>query len=200
MDQDALVKRARFIDKTVGLRESFSFAYPAQIIRAVQVFACDGYGSMLYDLSSSTCESLFKSWNTCMKLIWGVPRGTFTYLIENVLASNFVSLRHQIYGRYVNYFQGLFKSSSREVRHLARIVSRDVRSVTCRNVMLLSELTGLSPWDYSKWRIQEKFRKAAVPQNVEWRTGLFLKLLETRRDSLQNHDQLDKMIDSLCTT
>ena len=124
---------------------------------------------MLYDLSSSTCESLFKSWNTCMKLFWG---GTFTYLVENVLASNFMSLRHQIYGRYVNYFQGLFKSSSREVRHLARIVSRDVRSVTCRNVMLLSELTGLSPWDYNKWRIQEKFRNAAIPLNGEWRPGL----------------------------
>ena len=87
-----------------------------------------------------------------------------------------------------------------DVRHMARIVSRDVRSVTCRNVTLLSELTGLSPWDYSKWRIQEKFRKAAVPQNDEWRPGLLLKLLDTRKESLQNHDQLEKMIDSLCTT
>jgi hypothetical protein len=42
MDQDPIDKRARFIDKTVGLRESFSFAYPAKIIKAVQVFACDG--------------------------------------------------------------------------------------------------------------------------------------------------------------
>ena len=50
MDRDAAVKRARFIDRTVGLRESFYFAYPEQVIRAVQVFACDAYGSMLYDL------------------------------------------------------------------------------------------------------------------------------------------------------
>ena len=187
---------------TMGSRDSetFSFAYPDQIIRAVQVFACDGYGSMLYDLSSSSCKSLFKSWNTCMKLIWGVPRGTFTYLVENVLASNFKSLRHQIYGRYVNYFQGLFKSSSREVWHLARIVSRDVRSVTCRNVTLLAELTGLSPWDFSKWRIEEKLKKSSVPPNDEWRPGLLVKLLEKRRDCVENHDQLDKMIESLCTT
>ena len=129
MDQDAAVKRARFIDNTIGIRESFAFAYPDQVIRAVQVYACDGYGSMLYDFSSFSCESLFKSWNTCVKLTWGVPRSTYTYLVENVLASNFISLRHQVYGRFVNYFQGLFKSSSREVRHLARIVSRDIRSV-----------------------------------------------------------------------
>ena len=199
MYQDALVKRARFIDKTVGIREPFSFAYPTHVMRAVQVFACDGYGSMLYDLSSTSCESLFKSWNTCVKLIWGVPRSTFTYLVENTLASNFVSLRHQVYGRYVKYFQGLFQSSSKEVRHLARIVSRDARSVTCRNVTLLSEVTGLSPWDYSKWRIQEKLQKTAVPSNDAWRSGLLLKLLETRRTSV-GHEHLDKMIDSLCST
>ena len=162
-------------------------------------FACDDYGSMLYDLSSTSCESLFKSWNTCVKLNWGVPRNTFTYLVENTLANNFVSLRHQIYGRYVNYFQGLFNSSSREVRHLVRIVSRDARSVTCRNVTLLSEMTGLSPWDYSKWRIMEKLQKTAVPSHDELRSGLLLKLLEARRNSL-NSEHLDRLIDSLCTT
>ena len=121
MDKDAQVKRARFIDRTVGLRESFYFAYPEQQIRAVQVYACDAYGSMLYDFASESCVSLFKSWNTCIKLCWNVPRSTFTYLVDHVLAANFVSLRNQVYGRFASYFQNLFKSSSREVRHLARI-------------------------------------------------------------------------------
>ena len=169
-------------------------------MRAVQVFACDGYGTMLYDFSSSSCESLFKSWNTCMKLIWDVPRSTFTYLVENVLASNFMSLRHQIYGRFVNYFQGLFKSSSKEVRHLVRIISRDVRSVTSKNVRLITEVSGLSPWDYSKQKIQQNLKKSPVPNNDEWRSGLLLKLLEKRRQSVNKDDQLDKMIVSLCTT
>ena len=84
-------------------------------MRAVQVYACDGYGSMLYDLASQSAESLFKSWNTCMKLICDVPRGTYTYLVENVLAKDFVPLRHQVYARYVNFFQGLFKM--RKLRH-----------------------------------------------------------------------------------
>ena len=134
-----------------------------------------------------------------MKLTWGVPRSTYTYLVENVLASNFISLRHQVYGRFVNYFQGLFKSSSREVRHLARIVSRDIRSVTCRNVLLLKEVTGLSPWDYSKRRIEDKLRRKSVPESDEWRPGLLLKLLEMRRGA-EDRKNLDKMIDSLCTT
>ena len=134
-----------------------------------------------------------------MKLIWGVPRSTFTYLVENTLANDFVSLQHHVYGRYINYFQGLFKSSSKEVRHLARIVSRDVRSVTSRNVSLLTRETGLSPWDYSKWKMQENFRTATVPANDGWSSGLLVKLLEKKMNFL-DHPQLDKMIESLCTT
>ena len=38
-----------------------------------------------------------------------------------------------------------------------------------------------------------------VPDNEEWRPGLLLKLLEKRRESLdQTH--IDKPIESLCTT
>ena len=134
-----------------------------------------------------------------MKLIWGVPRNTYTYLVENVLAKDFISLRHQVYARYVNFFQGLFKSSSKEVRHLARIISRDVRSVTSKNVNLIATATGLSPWDFSKWRIQQKFTRTKVPANDEWRSGLLLKMLEIRTNALDKKN-LDKQIESLCTT
>ena len=46
---------------------------------------------------------------------------------------------------------------------------------------------------------QEMLRKAEVPDNDEWRPGLLLKLLERRRDT-DNRVNLDKMIDSLCST
>ena len=85
------------------------------------------------------------------------------------------------------------------MRHLARILSRHVRSVTVRNVALLTRETGLSPWDYTKWRMQEKFKRAVVPANDGWRSGLLLKLLEERR-SLLEHPKIDNRIESHCTT
>ena len=202
MEQDSVVKRAKFIDKTVGLRESFYFANPDHVMRAVQVFACDAYGSMLYDFQSSSCESLFKSWNTCIKLIWNVPRSTYTYLVENILAADFVPLRNQVYGRYVSYFQNLFMSSSKEVRHLARIVSRDARSVTSRNVQHLTTLSGYSPWDYSSEKIRENLPRSVVPAGDGWRIGLLRKLLELRSkcDDKPRKERLSKMIDSPCPT
>lgn len=81
LEHDAAVKRARFIDKTVELREVFSFALPSQVMRAVQIYASDCYGVMLYDLASQSSESYFKAWNTCVKLTWDVPRSTYTYIV-----------------------------------------------------------------------------------------------------------------------
>ena len=82
MDQDARIKRAKFIDRSVDIRDQLSFAHPDQILKAIEVYCCDGYGSMLWSLSSDTAESYFKAWNTAVKLVYHVPRNSFTYLVE----------------------------------------------------------------------------------------------------------------------
>ena len=158
---------------------------------------------MLYDLASQASESYFKAWNTCVKLTWNVPRSTFTYIVENTLAARSNSLRNQVYARYVTFFQNLFQSASKEVRHLVRVVARDSRSVTCKNVSLLKSVSGLSPWDFAKWRIKERLPVAAIPANNEWRLSLLKKLLDIRRQQelqAENTLKTTQMIDSLCST
>ena len=177
MDQDARCKRAQFIDRTSEIRETFHFAHPKQIIKAGQVYASDAYGFMLYDLSSQSSQSYLKSWNTFVKLAWNVPLDTYTYNVENCLPENFVSLKKQIYSRYVKFFQNLFTSSSKEVRHLARIVSRDARSTVFRNVQFLLETSGLNLWDYANWRIVKNIENSPIPPNNSWRISLLMKLL-----------------------
>jgi len=117
MDQDCLTKRARFIDRTVELRSQLDFALPEQVLQAVQVFCCDGYGSMLWSLNSATAEQYFKAWNTCVKLVYKVPRSTYTYLVEGFLATDYTSLRNQVLSRYLGFFQNLLASPSKEVTH-----------------------------------------------------------------------------------
>ena len=102
MDQDCKIKRAKFINKSVEIREQLAFAYPEQVMKAVQVFCCDAYGSMLWQLNSESAKQYFKSWNTSVKLIYDVPRSTFTYLVEGYFAKGFVSLRNQVISRYSN--------------------------------------------------------------------------------------------------
>ena len=57
MDKDTLAKRAAFIRETTEIRETFSFASPVEILRAVKLYAGSHYGSNLWQLDSgSACQ------------------------------------------------------------------------------------------------------------------------------------------------
>ena len=201
MEQDSKVKRVKFIEKTCELRETFDFAHPELIIKAAQIYASDAYGFMLYNLSSISSESFYKCWNTFVKLAWNVPSSTFTFVVDNLLAGDYFPLKKQILSRYTTFFKSLFSSASKEVRHLVRIVSREARSTVYKNVKLIEEISGFSPWDHDKAKIQENFPKATVPENNEWRLPMLKRMLETRMEKeklMEDTKTISKMIDSLC--
>ena len=204
MDMDCHRARARFIDKSVDTREQFFFAKPEQKLKMVQILCCDGYGSMLWDLKGNPAEQYFKCWNTCVKLVFGVPRSTFTYLVEGFLAENQPSLRNQILSRYPGFYRKLLNSPSKEVRVLARMVAADPRSTTCRNLSYLREVTGMVnvEW-YSSWRVRDSLPVQRVPEKERWRLGLLSSLLGMQSEKymmVQDSKRICAMIDSLCNT
>ena len=146
MEQDCRMKRANYIDKTVSIRDTFSFAEPEQVLQAIEKYCGDHYGAMLWPFDSDITGQYFRCWSTAVKLVWDVPRGCHTYLVENLLAANFVSTRQQILSRYVKFFKNLRSSRSKEVALVANIVARDMGSVTSRNLELIRTETGLNPW------------------------------------------------------
>ena len=54
------------------------------------------YGAMLWPLEADPAQQYFRAWNTAVKLTHGVPRSTFTYLVEGFLAGQETSLRNQV--------------------------------------------------------------------------------------------------------
>ena len=53
MESNARIMKAKYIEKTIDVRETFSFAHPEQILRALDIFTSDCYGLfMLQDLKS----------------------------------------------------------------------------------------------------------------------------------------------------
>ena len=204
MEKDSQRARGKFISKTIEIREELCFAHPEQIMQAVQLLCTDGYGSMLWKLRSPGAESFFKSWNTCVKLVHGIPRNTFTYLVEGYFASGQTSLRNQILSRYSGFFRGLLLSPSKEVRFLAKIVSTDPRSSTCLNLRYLSEMTGLNKPEFmSSARIRMALPVRNVPDAEKWRLGLIasLKKLKTEKyHMVEDYQHICAMMDSLCST
>ena len=199
MDTDTRQKRAAFIDRSLLVREEFSFAHPIEVLRAVNIYCCDHYGGMLWDLQGDMASQYFSSWKTCVKLAWGVPRGTHSYFLD-YLSGGLISAKRDILGRYVGFYQSLLSSPSREVNILARIVARDIRTNTARNLRLVEEETGGLTWSITSRR------KPVVPMEDQWRLQYLGKLLE-RRDSMlyqgmegcEEVELVQGLIDSLCT-
>ena len=107
MDTDCQRVRGRFISKTVEVRDQLSFAHPELKMKSVQGLCSDAYGSMLWDLGSQSSEQFLKCWNTCVKLCYGVPRNTYTYLVEGWFAADMTSLRNQVLSRYAGFYRKL---------------------------------------------------------------------------------------------
>ena len=204
MDKDCQRARGRFISKSIEIRDQLSFAHPEHKMKAVQALCSDAYGSMLWDLGSQSSEQFFKCWNTCVKLCYGVPRNTFTYLVEGWFAAEMVSMRNQVMTRYAGFYRKLLSSPSREIRALARIVADDPRSTTCSNLRLLRSKTGFSqPYMYSSLRIKAALPVQSVPDKEKWRLGLLTSLLNMRCEKdlrVEDTRRICAMIDSLCAT
>ena len=159
---------------------------------------------MLWNLSSDVSEQFFKAWNTTVKLVYGVPRSTFTYLVEGYFAAGHTSLRNQILSRYSGFYQNLLNSPSKEVRTLVRIISDDPRSVTCTNLRYLKGMTGLSqPQLYSSPKIKASLPIKQVPESEKWRLGLLDNLIKMKQEKylrVEDSKTICAMIDSLCNT
>ena len=206
MDTDNKQKRAAFISRSLEIREQFDFAHPMETLKAVNLYCCDHYGGMLWDLQGNMASQYFNAWNTCVKLAWGVPRATHTYFLD-YLSGGMVSVRRDILGRYPGFYRSLLRSPSREVNILARIVAKDIRTTTASNLRLLEEETGGLTWAASAAITRKKLiSEPGVPEEDSWRVPYLGKLLE-ERDRLKYQglegskevEVVQSLIDSLCT-
>ena len=101
---------------------------------------------MLWELSGTEAGKVFRSWNTVVKLAWGVPRSTHTYFVEHLLGLGLPSVQQKLLCQYVNFLRKLFSSSSKEVRILSQIVARNAQSVTGWTLLHIKSTFKLNPW------------------------------------------------------
>ena len=58
MEQDAAVKRAKFIQSSVEIREVFKFAAPTEVLKALKIHSSSFYGSCLWDLGGEKAKQV----------------------------------------------------------------------------------------------------------------------------------------------
>ena len=203
MEFDAKCKRGSFISNSTDIREMFNFAYPDQVLSAVSTYTCHFYGAMLWDLFGDAAGQVFRSWNTCVKLAWDLPRGTHNYFVDNLLSGSLPSVRERLLSQYVGFFQNLLKSACWEIRILARIVSTDRGSTTGKNLLNIEEEFNLCPWTRSPASFKKSYNGYQVPAEDSWRLPLLGKLLVQRREMItcgEETSTITGLIDSLCVS
>ena len=205
MEKDIRTKRASFIDNSVQIRETFEFASPSEILKAVKLYVGSHNGSMLWDLGGDLAQQYYNAWNTCVKLAWQVPRATHTYFVEQLLCSGLSSTRADILARYSKFTRSLMSSPSMEVAVMFGLAKRDIRTVTGSNIALIVSETGLHPLYacLSKIRQQLYSKVARVPEMDRWRLDYLAKLLTQRGEALYRMkdsevQRLTSLVDSLC--
>ena len=146
---------------------------------------------------------IFNSWSTAVKVTWDVPRSTHRFLVDNLLAADFLTVKQDLIGPYVNFFSGLLKSLSPEVRIVASMVGRSARSTTGKNMLGIERETGMDPWTAKAWSVRKEVPRAEVPPGEGWRVQYLSKLLLARREMMvmcQDVEQVNVLIDSLCSS
>ena len=202
---DAKRATGSFMNRASDMRDSLFFAHPSQKMLAINLYCCDGYGAMMWDLSSSTAEQYFRSWNKQARLSWNVDSKTHTYLIEDFLCEDLPSLRKQILSRYPNFIRKLQNSPSFEVRFMLSMVKNDQRSITSQNIKYISRLIDDDCLSIATWKLRQMIPRIITPVNEHYRRCLLSTLLDVRHRRTSSNlglskEQADGMIVSLCIT
>ena len=201
MEKDTAVKRARFIQSAVETREFFKWAAPAEIIKAAKTYSCSFYGSNLWDLAGTKAKQFYTAWNNCVKMAWGCPQWTRTYMMQQLLTCGVTSARVDILCRYVKFFHSLRMSACHEVQVLSRYLARDVQSVTGKNLNYIQEATGLNPWVAPQTRLRDALvsgEAVQVPPQDEWRLQYLCSLLRQRREAFDSaSEEIEKYLTDL---
>jgi hypothetical protein len=205
MDHDAVIKRAQFIEKSVEVRTMFEWASPTEVLQALKTYCSSFYGAMLWDLGGTCASHVYTAWDLAVKLAWGCPRGTRTFLLQQVLSCGMTSARTDILGRYGKFFSGLRTSVSMEVRVLSNLVSRDMQSTTAKNLMFVTQASSCDPWEASPYKLREGLigsELVAVERQDGWRIEYLISLLKQYQDARhlvfdEKMENLQALIDSL---
>ena len=204
MDHDCKCKRARFIDSSTSIRETFKFAKKEQLLNAVQIYCSDYYGSMLWNLYGEEAAKFFRCWNTCTKLCWDLPRSTPVYFVDNLLSCGIPSIRQQVLTRYVKFYRSLRSSPSKEVSVVARIVGSDASTNTGRNILNITLETQLNPRTSPMSQFYDVLhRPMDLPPGFSWRINLlqkYVKIRESQQLACDDTTYIDTLIESLCST
>ena len=114
------------------------------------------------------------------------------------------NLKSSLMSRFQNFFLLLLESHSHEVKIMARLTSRDLRSSLGSNLRLIAETSNCDPWEVSNAELKYCLRegtRVSVPREDQWRIQYLAKLLNDRLEAYYtSNNSKDTILDTLITS
>ena len=199
-DQDILIKRAQFINKSVELNQEFFFATSRTKFEVNQIYNSHFYGSPIWDLFDKCALKLESTYNQGVKVMFDLPVSTHRMLIEPV--SGQIHIRKTLISRFLGFLQQIKNSKKTIPKILLSNIMYDVRSTTGKNLRNILLLANKSCVDMlRKSDVQDISYHQAV-ETEKWRVDLINELIDTREGKLMfdgiTDDEVNEMINHLC--
>ena len=204
MEMDCTRATNSFKRRAHDIRDQLHFCQPRQVMKLVNTYVGDSYGSNLWRFDSNYVTSFYSRWNVTARNVFGVKFDTHVNVVEGFLCKDIVSLKSQVLSRYPKFVRKLLHSTSKEVRFLSRIVLTDQRSNLCRNISYLSDVTKLNDVTMvAGWKIRQALKERCTLE--PWRENLLTTFMQIKYDKSyedfnMTKQQLDDFIDSLLTS
>ena len=206
--KDAKQKRASYIERNIEILQEFPEAHPEVKCKLNRIYNSSFPGSVLYELSSNSVSHLVNSWSVSTRHMWGVPRETHRYMIEELGGQHAESM---IIIRYVKFLQNIMKSSKLAVQFLLQQVKNDLSTLTGRNIRFILDKIGHDKDIFkvkTNW-LKKDYKFCKIQESEKWRVSLAHEIVNVKQrvlkidqdeDSFPSDEQLQEILDHICTS
>ena len=201
LKHDMMRKRAQYISKNNEIMQEFRFCHPLAQFHINQIYNSSFTGSPIWNLFCREAEMLEKTWNTSVRVMFGLPMNTHRFFIQPVSGKK--HLKNILLGRFLSFLEQITKTSKKLPGHLLDMIKHDVRSTTGANLRNIMRLVGKDKIEDVEKKDVEEVEYAEVKPEDTWKIDMVKEIVEVKNDELwlQNmtQDGIDYTLHFICT-
>ena len=202
MSKDIITKHCIFHNRINSLLQEFNAASPSVLMKCVHTYASSFTSSQIWDLFSTDCEKLFKSWNVLIRQTYRVDRCTHKSLIENI--SDTPHLKTQLCCRFVKFALKILGSSKFSTRFLSNLLKDDNRTVFGRNLVKILKSCEKNVDEITSKDVRDKMRYWIISDEELWRQDICKEILSLKEGDLEVEGffsaEIEEIFRYICTS
>ena len=187
LKDDTYIKRARFIERNCELNQEFYYIHPELKCRLNTIYNSSFSGSILWDLTSNSVNSIINSWSVSVRHMWQLPRETHRRFIEPLSG---VHAKTMLYSRFTKFIQSIYKGRKMAAIYLLETIKNNTQTITGRNIkLILNQMEQRTIQEVNLNELKTKIKLSECNENEKWRIQSLIELTNVRFKTMYIEDE-----------